>query len=176
MKSGKISPILFVVLGVSLGLLGFFLILANPFGWKLPLPDFFKLPTKTSESLPEGTVLAPTPYLLLPQGKQTYNTRGATGRSSVVSITFEPLDPALNTAQTISATVNSSETVNSVNLTVNTDNKINTQPMKLISGTAIKGVWSSTFQTTDTYEKIYNISFEIITDLGNKTIQPMPIR
>lgn len=176
MKPGKISPILFVVLGVSIGLFGFFLILANPFSWKFSLFNIFNLSQKTDNGLPEGVVIAPTPYLLLPSGKQTYNARGSNTRSSVVSITFDPLDPALNTNQTISATVNSKETINSVTLTVNTDKKSNSQPMKLISGSATRGVWTSTFQVIDSYEKIYNVSFEIITELGNKTVQPMPIR
>jgi hypothetical protein len=176
MKSGKISPILFVALGVAVGLFGFFLILANPYGWKLSLPSIIKSPSDTA-NLPKGVASAPTPYLFLPQGKQTYNARGAAGkRSAAVSITYNPLDPQKNTNQTISATIESKETVSSVNLTVNTDKQKNIHVMKLISGTKTNGVWETTYKVTDTYEKVYNVSFEIITELGNKTVQPMFIR
>ena len=176
MEPKKTSPVLFVVLGVSLGLLGFFLILANPFGWKMVLPSLFKLPTKTNRSLPKGTVLAPTPYLILPQGKQTYNAQGGNGRSTVTSITFDPLDPAKNTTQEITATVNSKETINSISLTVNTDNYSSTYPMTLTKNGSPVSIWTAQFQSTDTYEKIYNISFLIITNLGHKITQPMLIR
>lgn len=179
MKSGKISPVLYIILGVSLGLLGFFLLLANPFGWKLPIPTLIKLPSTnpTNQSVPKGLVSAPTPYLILPHGKQTYNARGTeNGRSKVISIIYDPLDPSLNANQTISADIESSETIKTVNLTVHTDNQSNTHLMKLSSGTLTKGVWTTTFQAVDTYDKIYDVSFEIITELGNKSTIPMLIR
>ncbi len=176
MNSGKISPIIFVVLGVTLGLLGFFLILANPFGWKLPIPTLINLNKDTQTPL-KGTTLAPTPYLFLPPGKQTYNAQGADKRkSAVTSITFDPLDPKKNTNQTISVTTVSSEAINSLSVTVNTDNSSSSHTMKLISGDNLKGNWSTTIKVTDTYEKVYNVSFEIITELGNKISQPMLIR
>ena len=177
MKSGKISPFLFIALGVSLGLLGFFLVLANPFGWKLPFPTLNKSVDKSKDIVPEGIVTAPTPYLFLPTGKQTYNARGAENRkSAATSITFDPLDPKKDSNQTISATIESKEPVNSVTVTVNTDNSSTPNKMRLISGTNTSGVWSATHKITDTYAKVYNVSFEIITELGNKTAQPMPIR
>lgn len=176
MKSGKISPFLFVALGVSLGLLGFFLILANPFGWKMPFPSI-KSTNNSQKATSKGLATAPTPYLFLPTGKQTYNARGAESKkSAATSITFDPLDPKKDTNQTITATIESKEPVNSVKVTVNTDNSSNPYPMKLISGDSSKGEWSAIFKVIDTYEKIYNISFEIITELGNKTTQPMPLR
>ena len=177
MKSGKISPFLFVALGVSLGLFGFFFIIANPFGWKLVIPNLFKSIQDNSKVLPEGTTSAPTPYLFLPKGKQTYNAQGTKNmRSAAVSVTYDPLDPQINTDQTISATIASKEVVKFVNITVNTDSQTNTHSMNQVSGTNLNGVWSTSFKITDTYEKIYNVSFEIITELGNKSIQPMFIR
>lgn len=176
MKSGKISPVLYVILGVSFGLLGFFLLLANPFGWKLPTPTLTQTTPKSNNSLPHGTVSAPTPYLFLPHGKQTYNVQGKRGGSNVTSITYDPLDPAKDTKQTVTATIQSKEAINSVNLTLNTDAQTTTHPMKLISGTTTQGIWSTSYQFSDTYEKIYNVSFEITTELGNKTSQPMLIK
>ena len=176
MKSGKVSPVLYVILGVSFGLLGFFLLLANPFGWKLPTPTLTKTTPKSGKTFPPGTVAAPTPYLILPHGKQTYNAQGKWGESTVTSITYDPLDPARDTKQTVTATIQSKEAINTVSLTLNTDAQTTTHPMKLISGTATQGVWSTTYQFSDTYEKIYNVSFEITTELGNKTSQPMLIK
>lgn len=177
MKSGKISPVLFVVLGIAVGLLVFFLIIANPFGWKIPLPTLTKSPTVTTEKkLPTGTEAAPTPYLILPRGKQTYNAQGGTAKSTVTSITFDPLDPAKGASQEITAKVTSQETISSVSVTVNTDNNSTTYPMTLTKSGSPDTVWVAKFQSTDTYEKIYNISFEIINSLGNKTTQPMLIR
>lgn len=176
MEPRKISPILYVVLGVSVGLLVFLLIIINPFGWKLALPSIFNF-NRSAGSIPEGLALAPTPHLFLPHGKQTYNARGSGAeRSSVTSITFEPLDPAKNTSQTITASVTSKESVKSVTLTVNTDNQSTNHAMKLISGNGSKGDWTSTFTVSDSYEKTYNLSFLIITSFGNKTTQLMPIR
>ena len=178
MKPSKISPVLWVVLGVSLGLLGFFLILANPFGWKTPIPTLtLKNTTSNKGALPKGVINAPTPYLFLPHGKQTYNSRTEDGnKSKITSVTFDPLDPQKNTKQTISVTVESNEAIQSVSATLKTDNQSNTHQFKLSSGTASKGVWSTTFTVADTFDKIYNVSFEIITQFGNKTTIPMPIR
>lgn len=177
MKSGKISPVLFVVLGIAVGLLVFFLLIANPFGWKIPFPTLTKSPTNSTQNkIPKGAAAAPTPYLFLPKGKQTYNAQGGSAKSTVTTITFDPLDPAKGATQEITAKVNSQETVASVSLTVNTDNNSTTYPMTLIKNGSPETVWIAQFKSTDTYEKIYNISFEIITSLGNKTTQPMLIR
>lgn len=185
MKSGKVSPVLYVVLGVSFGLLGFFLLLANPFGWKLPIPTLIKLPTSTpqtantgtGEKLPEGLAEAPTPYLFLPHGKQTYNVRVGDERTSLITnIVYDPLDPKKDATQVVTATAESKESINSISLTLNTDNKTTVYPMTLTSGTKLKGIWTASFTATDTYESIYNVSFEIITELGNKSTQPMLLR
>ena len=174
MKVQKISPVIFVVLGVVLGLFAFFLILANPFGWKIPVPTL--KPQIKTDRLPASPTTAPTPYLFLPHGKQTYNAQGGNKVSNVTSITFDPLDPAQNTFQTITATVKSAENINSVSLTLNTDNKTNTYPMSLTSTEGASSVWTVKLEIQDTYEKVYNISFQIITNLGHKTTQPMLIR
>lgn len=180
MNLGKTTPFLFIALGVSLGLFGFFLILANPFGWKLNLP--FLTPqttttTSTGEKLPKGVVQAPTPYLVLPTGKQTYNIQGGDEKVAKISnVVYDPLDPKMDTTQTITATSASKEPVNSISLTMFTDNQTKTYPMTFVSGTKLKGVWTTSFTVSDSYEKIYKVSFEIISDLGNKVTQPMPLR
>lgn len=183
MKSGKVSPVLYIVLGVSFGLLGFFLLLANPFGWKLPIPTLTKLPsstsqpTKTAKQLPKGLTTAPTPYLFLPSGKQTYNVGGGDENvSKIFTIVYDPLDPKKDAPQVITATANSKEPIKSISLTLNTDNKTTVHPMTLSSGTNLSGVWTTSFTAVDTYDKLYGVSFEIITELGNKTVQPMLIR
>lgn len=182
MKSGRFSPLLFIVFGVIVGLLGFFLILANPFGWKTPVPRLTttqeeKTPSSTDENLPPGITRAPTPYLVLPSGKQTYNARGGEDKKSrVTSITYDPLDPALNSNQTISAQITSSEPIKSVVITVNTDNRSTPHTMSLLAGSFSSGTWVTSFKVTDTYEKKYDVSFEITTELGNKTTMPMLIR
>jgi len=179
MKSDKVSPILFIVLGVSLGLLGFFLLLANPFGWKLPTPTLTKTTdtTTNTKELPKGLAEAPAPRLILPSGEQTYNISGGDEKVSKISkIIYNPLDPKINTTQVITATANSKEPISTVSLTVNTDNDTKTYPLTFTSGTKINGVWTTSFTVTDTYENIYNVSFEIITELGNKSIMPMLIK
>ena len=180
MNLGKISPFLLIALGVSLGLFGFFLILANPFGWKLNLPSLIPqttTTTRTGEKLPQGVVQAPTPYLFLPHGKQTYNVRGGDNKVSVITtIVYDPLDPKKDTKQTISVTAKSKEPINSISLTLNTDNQTKVYPMVFSSGTKSEGIWIASFIASDTYEKTYDVSFEIITELGNKSIQPMPLR
>ena len=180
MNLGKISPFLLVALGVSLGLFGFFLILANPFGWKLSLPALIPQTTTTTrngEKLPKGVVEAPTPYLFLPHGKQTYNVRGGDNKVSIITtVVYDPLDPKKDSPQIISVTAKSKESINSISLTMNTDNQTKVYPMTFSSGTKLNGVWTVSFIASDTYEKTYDVSFEIITELGNKSIQPMPLR
>ena len=180
MNLGKISPFLLVALGVSLGLFGFFLILANPFGWKLSLPALIPQTTTTTrngEKLPKGVVEAPTPYLFLPHGKQTYNVRGGDNKVSIITtVVYDPLDPKKDSTQIISVTAKSKESINSISLTMNTDNQTKVYPMTFSSGTKLNGIWTVSFIASDTYEKTYDVSFEIITELGNKSIQPMPLR
>ena len=180
MNLGKISPFLLIALGVSLGLFGFFLILANPFGWKLSLPALIPQTTTTTrngEKLPKGVVEAPTPYLFLPHGKQTYNVRGGDNKVSIITtVVYDPLDPKKDSTQIISVTAKSKESINSISLTMNTDNQTKVYPMTFSSGTKLNGVWTVSFIASDTYEKTYDVSFEIITELGNKSIQPMPLR
>ena len=180
MNLGKISPFLLIALGVSLGLFGFFLILANPFGWKLSLPALIPQTTTTTrngEKLPKGVVEAPTPYLFLPHGKQTYNVRGGDNKVSIITtVVYDPLDPKKDSTQIISVTAKSKESINSISLTMNTDNQTKVYPMTFSSGTKLNGIWTVSFIASDTYEKTYDVSFEIITELGNKSIQPMPLR
>lgn len=180
MNLGKISPFLLIALGVSLGLFGFFIILANPFGWKLNLPSLIPQTTTTTrngEKLPKGVVEAPTPYLFLPHGKQTYNIQGGEEKVAKISnVVYDPLDPQKDSTQTITATSISKEPVSSISLTMFTDNQTKVYPMTFNSGTKLKGIWTASFTASDTYEKIYKVSFEIITELGNKAIQPMPLR
>ncbi|KKS42589.1 MAG: hypothetical protein UV06_C0009G0004 [Candidatus Collierbacteria bacterium GW2011_GWA2_42_17] len=180
MNLGKISPFLLIALGVSLGLFGFFLILANPFGWKLNLPSLIPqttTTTRTGEKLPQGVVQAPTPYLFLPHGKQTYNIQGGEEKVAKISnVIYDPLDPKKDTVQTITATSVSKEPVSSISLTMFTDNQTKVYPMTFVSGTKLKGVWTTSFTVSDSYEETYKVSFEIISDLGNKATQPMPLR
>ena len=179
MKKFFLKPAFFVILGIVLGLGGFFLILANPFGWKSIQPNLnISQPGKTgTDQAPKGLATAPTPVLILPSGKQTYNVSGGTANvSRVTQLTVDPLDVKKGGTQTISMKVTSKEPVESFTITLNSDNGSKDFPLKLVSGDASQGVWEGTYTVSDSTAKVYNFVFNIITNSGNKTVSPFLVR
>ena len=178
MKGIKLKPAHFVVFGVILGLGGFFFLLANPFGLKTPTP-FIQNGQKTSPAgtLPPGVIYAPTPTLILPTGRQTFNVQGGDQDfSKITRIVVDPLNAQKGVQQTLEISVNSVEPVTSFVITLKTDGQTNTYAPTLISGDATNGLWQVTYAFPDTATGIYNFVFDMTTNTNKKTSIPFPVR
>jgi len=174
MATRKISPVLYVILGISIGILGLVFFLANPFKIKVDLPG---KPLTPEQAQKEGLVAISTPVLILPSGKQTYTSQRAEGATSgVTSITYDPLDPKQGSKQTISLDVESLEELESVTITINSDTKSNVHVLKLIGQNENKSTWSTTFTINDSYQNIYNLNIETLTKSGIKSTESMLVR
>ena len=171
------KPVYFVILGVVLGLVGFFLILANPFGLKVPRPNLEGQKTGTDSKAHPGTIAAPTPTLILPSGKQTFFVRGGDQDfSKLTQVVVDPLDATKGTQQTIDISVNSSEPITDFKITLKTDSATNTYTPTVKSGNSTLGVWSATYSFPDTALTSYSFTFEMTTQTNKKTIKPFLLR
>ena len=171
------KPVYFVILGVVLGLAGFFLILANPFGLKVPRPTLNSQKTTDTSRSPQGTVAAPTPTLILPSGKQTFFVRGGDQDvSKLTQIVIDPLDAAKDTSQTIDISVNSIEPITDFKIVLTTDNTATTFIPAIKSGNTTTGIWTANYSFPDTAQRIYSFSFEMTTQSNKKTIKPFLLR
>lgn len=174
------KPYQFVILGVILGLGGFFLILANPFGWKTlrPITENVNIPQPGIKTPPgKNLVAAPTPTLILPPGKQTYFVQGAeTNISRISAVTVDPLDVNKGQNQTLTVKIGSKEPIATFNVVLNSDNGAKEYPLTLVSGDVSEGTWEAKYTVNDTTSKIYSFVFNIITKNGNKTVTTFPVR
>lgn len=170
------KPTFLIILGIIIGLGGFFLILANPFGWPTIQPKLTITNNNKSKRAP-GYTTAPTPVLILPSGKQTYNVQGGeTDISSIRSVTIDPLDVKKDQNQSISVKATSKEPISTFTVSLVTDSKSIEIPLKLANGNESSGTWTSKYPVTDTTNKTYTFVFNIITVNGNKTVTPFLLR
>ncbi|HEX9008433.1 MAG TPA: hypothetical protein VF837_04195 [Patescibacteria group bacterium] len=183
MNKPTIKPVYFIILGIIVGLGGFFLLLANPFGWKTPVP-YLTTSTPTpvttgnpSKVTPKGVIAAPTPVLILPTGKQTYNVQGGeTDISRITQVTVDPLDVKKGGQQSLSVKMSSKEPISKFTVTLNSDNGTHDYPLTLASGDTTTGVWTAQYTVSDSTATIYDFVFNIITNNGNKTVTTFPVR
>lgn len=175
----QIKSTYLIIIGIIIGLIGFFLLLANPFGWKFITPTLTNQNSNTDSSTPntQSVVSAPTPVLIIPKGKQTYNVRGGDKEiSRISSITIDPLDITKNQEQTMTIKMGSKEDVSRFEATLVGDNTKQPFSLKLISGDLKNGVWEAKYLVTDTTDKKYGFDFKITTVNGNETATVFPVR
>ncbi len=126
--------------------------------------------------IPAGIVKAPTPYLLLPQGRQIYTIEsGAGNEPRGTRIIVDPLDALKGQPQTVFLDAEYDKPIESVNVTLIMDNLSKTYPLSISSGTATKGTWSGTWTIEDDHEKNYAMKFALKYN-GKETIINFPIR
>jgi len=172
----KLKSIHLIILGIILGLGGFFLIIANPFGLKIPRPYLFFGKQVTSKG-PPGSIPAPTPTLLLPPGKQTFYVRGGDQDFSKISqITVDPLDSTKNQKQSIEVAIDSIEPISKFNILLTTDTTTTTLIPTLKSGNSTRGTWSVIHTFPDTALNVYKFTFNMITNTNKKTAIPFMVR
>lgn len=161
-----------------MGLGGFFLVLANPFGFKTPKP-FLNLANSPSptETLPPGVAKAPTPTLILPSGKQSFHVQGgANDYSKVTAIVVDPLDAKKGQIQTLDITLSSIEPVSSFTIDLNSDNGTHSFTSTLQSGDATNGTWHASYTFPDSADKTYNFVFHMTTSTNKVTNFDFPVR
>lgn len=167
----KISQIILIVLLLLLALLVAVLLLTG----RVKIPSSLLI-TPPQTEVPAGLVQAPTPYLLLPQGRQSYLIRsGSLNQPRGNRIVVDPLDARRGEQQVVDLEVEFTKAITSVNLTLITDNIQKTYPMTLSAGDPTKGTWSATYQIEDDHEGIYSMQFIINYD-GQETTIDFPIR
>lgn len=126
--------------------------------------------------IPTGIVRAPTPYLILPSGRQIYSINsGASNIPRGTQIIADPLDARKGESQTVSLDVAYSKPIEAVNATLVMDNMSKTYPMKLTGGTGENGTWSGTWTIEDDHEKNYAMKFTIKYN-GKQSSIDFPIR
>lgn len=74
-------------------------------------------------------------------------------------VTFDPYNVKLNEKQTVTIRVKNTESLKSVYLILNTDNKKQRYDLKLSEGTLIDGNWQGSWTFSDTRDKIYSFTF-----------------
>lgn len=173
------SALPFIVLLVAgLGVVAFLLVKMNILSVKVDSPNTAKL---------DGTLQAkpsPTP-MPKPIGSGKVTVDNSFGKDVIgpkmYQTLFDPIDPALNSQQTITAKVRYTAPVTSVTATLTTDTKNTEIPFKLTSGTDTDGVWTATWTVNDTYEQQYYGNFILkssdgTTYEGGPTFRALPAK
>lgn len=119
-------------------------------------------PTRTPTPKPTPT---PTPTYLAP-GKQVYNVSTTSSGPKVSQATFDPQDPARGQKQTVTIKANHTSPIQSVSIKLTTDNKSQTYPLRLTSGTNLSGSWEGSWTIDDTY--LYTYIFDVTAASGSE--------
>ncbi len=125
-----------------------------------------------STSIPPLNTANPAPTLppyKLPTGTQTYNFghgKDVTG-PKIQTLIINPLDPAKGASQTITLSIKHDSPVTSAVVTIATDNKETPLTLKLTGGTDKDGTWSGSYTVNDTYDRRYDIKFNIKSASGS---------
>ncbi|OGD74869.1 hypothetical protein A3A84_03400 [Candidatus Collierbacteria bacterium RIFCSPLOWO2_01_FULL_50_23] len=170
----NISRIIFVLLLLAVASLSYYLY--SIYG-KPSQPGSISV-NRPNPEIPAGLIKAPTPYLLLPQGKQEYLIRSNPTKGDVVGkkIIADPLDAPKNSPQTISIVLEHIISIVSVAIEISMDTTTKTYPLSLTSGTQTNGTWSGSWTVADSHNQTYSAKF-IITDQNKRqTILDFPIK
>lgn len=160
--------ILLIVFLIIIGVL--IVILTNPKQWN----NFTGLFSRPSVSPTATPIPTPTP-IELPRGPREFGASSKGVNPQFRDLKFSEYNPKIGEEQTISVSLLDTESdVSEVNLTLITDNKTKTYPMKLIEGTNKKGTWSVTIKTEDTHDYKYRLRIESRNDKGQTSkVEPI---
>lgn len=169
-----VGKLLLVLLLVAVGGLSYYLYTIYSTGVGRAPELSLSVPEPT---VPPGITRAPTPYLLLPQGRQAYQIRtGSSNEPMATRIIVDPLDARKGESQTVSLEAGYTNPIESIDVTLITDNTQKTYSMTLSEGAATKGTWSSTHAIEDDHEVIYTMKFVIKYNGGKESVVDFPIR
>ncbi len=126
---------------------------------------------------PEETPPTPTPTITkLFHGKDTYTVSGgAAGKPEVQTVTIDPMDPAVSGTQKFEVVLSNSSEITNASLSVRTDSKTTTLPLKLANGSNVNGTWTASWTVPETYNYNYIVTVSVTGANGTTTV-PVTIR
>jgi prepilin-type N-terminal cleavage/methylation domain-containing protein len=115
---------------------------------------------------------SPTPEPL-PPGDQTYFVSGSSN-PRITQVDFSPLDVAVGANQTVTVRVRDPNPIDSVSVTIQSDNQSNTYPLSQVSSVFVAGqyreVWSGSWISPDTHDYIYYVPVEATSASGTSRV------
>lgn len=110
---------------------------------------------------------APSPTNRVSGGLQVFIS--TQNQPQMRQLTITPFDPKTGATQTLDLSVKdtSDSPIITVRAIVRTDNGENTYNLSLASGSSTNGVWSVSYQVSDSHEQIYNMSFTATNQAGS---------
>ena len=101
----------------------------------------------------------------LPEGEDTYSISSGEAGPEVYAITINPLGGAKpGTTQSLRVKVRHEFPVQSVKVTIIMDNGSHPVSLSLTEGTNLDGVWTGSWEVTDTHEAVYQAEIEAVGD------------
>lgn len=173
----KLTYFLLTAIVISLVTLAYFGVFGKNFKTS-SLLDFSKPVNlkSTPDDIPRGLIAAPTPYLILPTGRQEYLVSSSPDEITTISkIIMNPLDATKDQDQIITVDANSKSDISTINIEYETDNGKTNIPMGLVSGSNKAGTWNAKWRLSDTNDKTYHLTFILKTGL-KETIVNFPVR
>jgi hypothetical protein len=82
-----------------------------------------------------------------------------------------PFYPAVGDTQTMSIKASDSVDIASVLVTINTDKKSATYPLKLAEGDAMHGLWKGSWKVSDTHDNVYTIIIYAADKMSSSSVQ-----
>jgi hypothetical protein len=128
-------------------------------------------PTISNQFQPIPTInttpIPPVPYPLDP-GKQVYGISRGQGSKGpdVKEATFDPLDIKKGEKQTINITIGKSKKIQSVTVSLRTDNKTQVHDLSLQKTNEVDEIWSGSWTLEDTNNYKYQAIIEAIDETG----------
>jgi hypothetical protein len=119
--------------------------------------------------------VAPTPTPIpLPKGPREFGVSGG-DNPQFSELKISEYDPSIGQSQTITVSLTDKKgDVTAVELTLLTDKKVKTYPMKLFSGTTKKGNWSVIIDTEDKHDYRYRLILNAKNNKGeSSTVNPI---
>lgn len=151
---------------VFIVVVGGYLIWRNPGGFLSKFQEPEKLEQETLsilEPTPKNGKSTPTAKLTprpILQGKETYSIgQSASATPKIRSLEVDPHDPKVNDNQTLKVRVVDSRPVQSVKVTIGSDNKTRDFDLKLTEGSNLDGKWTLSWKVDDTV--LYSYYFTI---------------
>lgn len=163
---------------IAIGVVVFFIIFKpqSKFSTTLELINPQNQVDSLPADIPENLVAAPTPFLLLPTGKQEYLVQSSADTKIGLSrIVMDPLNIEKDDTQQITVETRSDSIIDSISAEFESDNGKTLIPLAFYSGDTKNGFWVGKWKVTDTTDKIYHLVF-IIKSAGQEYKTDFPVR
>lgn len=110
----------------------------------------------------------------LAQGDQTFFVSSSTN-PRITQVDFSPLDVAVGANQTVTVRVRDPNPIDSVSVTIQSDNETNAYQLSQVSSQFIAGqyreVWSGSWTSPDTHDYIYFVPVEASSQSGQSRVE-----